>query len=81
MPLSALLARAVPSFLPFPSAKQDPDSYWRDQQKLLSRLGTRVLVTYEDNLPAIHQHVDTSTLALTYSARSGLRRVRARTDL
>lgn len=50
--LGALLAGAIPSFMPFPSSKQRPDIYWQDHQKLFERLRPRLIVTYEENRAA-----------------------------
>ncbi len=55
--VGALLHGAVPSFMPFPSHKQDVELYWTSHRKLFERIGTRALVTYEENLPALRQHV------------------------
>jgi fatty-acyl-CoA synthase len=46
----ALLAGALPSFMPFPSEKQDPRLYWESHREVFARIGTRVVVTYGENL-------------------------------
>ena len=43
--LGALLAGCVPSFLPFPSEKQDPAHYWETHRTLFRRTGARLIVT------------------------------------
>jgi len=43
--LGAMDCGAVPSFLPLPSHKQDPDLYWQEQRALLARIGARVVIT------------------------------------
>lgn len=48
--VGAILAGAIPSFMPFPSAKQRPEFYWSDHQKLFDRIAPRLIVTYEKNL-------------------------------
>lgn len=47
--LGALLAGAVPSFMPFPSSKQRIDVYWHDHDRLFDRLRPRMVVTYSEN--------------------------------
>jgi fatty-acyl-CoA synthase len=44
--LGAMLAGMVPSFLPFPSAKQDPDLYWRSHQAVFARTRPAAILTY-----------------------------------
>ena len=55
--LGAMLAGAVPSFMPFPSAKQRADLYWADHQALFERIGPAMLVTYEKNLQAARENI------------------------
>jgi len=43
--LGALLAGCVPSFLPFPSEKQDPGHYWETSRTLFQRTRARLVVT------------------------------------
>lgn len=53
--LGAILAGAIPSFMPFPSTKQRPELYWHDHDALFRRIQPRALVTYEENLHAAKQ--------------------------
>ncbi|HET9393792.1 MAG TPA: AMP-binding protein [Candidatus Rubrimentiphilum sp.] len=48
--LGAILAGAIPSFMPFPTPKQRPELYWADHRALFERIEPRLLVTYEANL-------------------------------
>lgn len=48
--LGAILAGAVPSFMPFPSPKQRPELYWHDHDTLFERIEPRLIVTYAENL-------------------------------
>jgi len=48
--LGAILAGAVPSFMPFPTPKQRPELYWADHEELFERIHPRLLVTYVENL-------------------------------
>jgi acyl-CoA synthetase (AMP-forming)/AMP-acid ligase II len=50
--VGAILAGAIPSFMPFPSPKQRADLYWADHDALFARIDPRLLVTYEGNLAA-----------------------------
>ena len=47
--LGALLARCIPTFMPFPSSKQDPARYWAQHRTLFSRIGLKAVVTYRNN--------------------------------
>lgn len=47
--LGAILAGAIPSFMPFPSPKQRADIYWYDHDALFARIEPRLIVTYEEN--------------------------------
>ncbi len=50
--LGTMLTGAIPTFMPFPSAKQRADLYWRDHETLFARLCPRLIVTYAENLAA-----------------------------
>jgi len=43
--LGAMERGAIPSLMPLPSHKQDPELYWREQRALLARIGARVVIT------------------------------------
>jgi fatty-acyl-CoA synthase len=47
--LGAMLAGAIPSFLAFPTPKQDPVLYWGDQRALFGRVQPPVVLTYVEN--------------------------------
>lgn len=53
--VGAILAGAIPSFMPFPSAKQRPEFYWADHEKLFDRIAPRLIVTYEKNLQSARE--------------------------
>jgi fatty-acyl-CoA synthase len=46
--LGAILAGAIPTFMPFPSPKQRADLYFADHQTLFARIEPRLLVTYPE---------------------------------
>jgi fatty-acyl-CoA synthase len=50
--LGAMLAGAIPSFMPFPSVKQRADLYWDDHEALFARLRPRLIVSYASNIAA-----------------------------
>lgn len=58
--LGAMLAGTIPSFMPPPSAKQDPDLYWASHKKLFARLRPGAMITdaghevaFRKNLPSL----------------------------
>jgi fatty-acyl-CoA synthase len=55
--LGAMLAGAIPSFMPYRTSKQDPDLYWSSHQKLFDRISQGTVLTYGENLPAIRQNI------------------------
>lgn len=62
--LGAMLAGAIPSFMPPPSAKQDSALYWRSHEKLFARLGSGALVAGADHRAAIQQNIPGLSLRL-----------------
>ncbi len=62
--LGALLAGAVPAFLPFPSVKQRPDVYWADLAKLFARIEPGLVVTYAENARAARATLGTPDFAV-----------------
>ena len=48
--IGAILAGAVPTFMPFPTSKQRPELYWADHDALFARIEPRLIVTYEENV-------------------------------
>ena len=68
--LGAMLAGCVPSFMAFPSSKQDPALYWSHHQALFARIGAKAVVTDADNLEPLQQHCP-GPLALTPQDAAG----------
>ncbi len=62
--LGAMLAGAIPSFMPPATSKQDPRLYWSAHEKLFTRIGAGVLLTARDNLPAIRENFASLPLRL-----------------
>ena len=54
--LGAMLAGCVPSFMPFPSAKQDPELYWSQHRVLFERIGAAAVATWPQNAAALAEH-------------------------
>jgi acyl-CoA synthetase (AMP-forming)/AMP-acid ligase II len=53
--LGAMRARLLPSFLPFPTPKQDAQLYWASHRQLFDRVRAGLLLTYEENVAALDE--------------------------
>ncbi|HUZ50378.1 MAG TPA: AMP-binding protein [Candidatus Dormibacteraeota bacterium] len=62
--LGAILAGAVPSFMPFPSPKQRPALYWSDHEALFRRIEPRLIVTYEENAATAERLISTLPIGI-----------------
>ena len=62
--LGAMLAGAIPSFIPFPTPKQDPALYWEAHRVLFSRVQAAVVLTYADLVKEISEVLPSSTRLL-----------------
>lgn len=56
--LGAMYAGLTPSFLPFPTPKQDPDLYWSSHRELFQRVEPAVVLTYDENIAPIQAALD-----------------------
>ncbi len=54
--LGAMIAGLTPSFMPFPSAKQDPELYWAQHKAVFDRIGVGCVVTWPANLAPLAEH-------------------------
>ena len=54
--LGALWIGCVPAMMPFPSAKQDPDLFWRSHDTLFRHLGGGLILTYPGNADAVREN-------------------------
>ena len=72
--IGAMLLGAVPTFMPAPSVKQDPDRFWRDHAALLSRTTPRLIVTDAATRSAMTQSglLDLYEVAILCFADAGL---------
>ena len=66
--LGALCAGCVPSFMPFPSAKQDPALFWSSHNRLFARLGGGLILTTAENGEAVATHVRDAAMTLVTPA-------------
>ena len=62
--LGAMLAGAIPSFVSFPTPKQDPVLYWDAHRVLFDRVRPAAVLTYADNAPDLQQVVPDETKLL-----------------
>jgi len=62
---AAILIGAIPSFLPLPSAKQDPETYWATHTTLLNRIKAKALVTTSEG-KGVEQIPNLSTTEVIY---------------
>jgi fatty-acyl-CoA synthase len=53
--LGAMRAGAIPTFLPYPTSKQDPDLYWRGQAELFARVRPACVIAHAAILPRIRE--------------------------
>lgn len=51
--VGCMRAGFIPSFLPFPSAKQDPDLYWQSHAEVIERTRPAAIVTYDDLIDGV----------------------------
>lgn len=56
--LGAMYAGLTPSFLPFPTPKQDSDLYWSSHVELFKRVQPAAVLTYDENIGPIHAALD-----------------------
>jgi fatty-acyl-CoA synthase len=68
--LGAMLAGAIPSFMPCQTSKQDSRLYWSSHQKLFDRIGPCTLLTYGENLDAVRKNVANNALRLLDSGEA-----------
>jgi fatty-acyl-CoA synthase len=62
--LGAMLAGCVPSFLPFPSKKQDARRYWEGHRPLFERIGAAGIVTWRDNVAPLSNELGPGTVCI-----------------
>ena len=68
--LGAMRAGLIPSLMPFPSAKQDAQLYWRSHQDLFNRILPACVVTYSELLEPICRIADLATCQVVDVARA-----------
>lgn len=55
--LGSMMAGLTPTIMPFPTPKQDKESYWTSHQKLFAVSGIGAIFTYRENLEDIAQYL------------------------
>jgi acyl-CoA synthetase (AMP-forming)/AMP-acid ligase II len=63
--LGAMILGAVPSFLAFPTPKQDPALYWQTHRALFQQMGGRAVLTYPENRDDLAAALPPATALLT----------------
>lgn len=56
--LGAMYAGLTPSFLPFPTPKQDADLYWSSHRELFRRVDPGLVLTYADNIAPLREALE-----------------------
>ncbi len=62
--IGAMIAGLTPSFLPFPTPKQDSNLYWKSHEALFKRVRPAAILTYADNIEPINKVVDLDRVAV-----------------
>jgi len=62
--VGAMLAGAIPSFISFPTPKQDPVLYWEAHAVLFERVMPAAVLTYSDNAVELQEIVSSDTQIL-----------------
>ena len=75
--VGALIAGRVPSMMPVPSAKQDPDLFWSSHDRLFTRLGGGLIVTTPANSASIAVHITGAPMIVLTPADAATERVSA----
>jgi len=55
--LGAMMAGLVPTILPFPTPKQDPEKHWTSHRDLFDLSGIAAVFTYPENIPGIERYL------------------------
>ena len=66
--LGTLFAGCVPSLMPCPSPRQDPDLFWSSHNALFARLGGGVMVTTAENRAAVAANITDAALSIVTPA-------------
>src|SRR6185312_2343803 len=62
--LGAMIAGCVPSFMPFPTPKQDPALYWHSHDTLFRRIAARCIATYAENAAQLEDMISVRDYAV-----------------
>ena len=72
--LGAMMAGFIPSFLPYATPKQNPESYWAAHAALFRRVTPGMIVTFAGNEAPVHAALgpDSATRVLSVEAARGM---------
>jgi acyl-CoA synthetase (AMP-forming)/AMP-acid ligase II len=62
--LGAMRAGLIPSFLPYPTPKQDPELYWRSHKTLFARVQPACILSYAELLPTLRDMMAETSCAI-----------------
>ncbi len=62
--LGAILAGAIPSFMPFPTPKQRPELFWREHRALFALIEPRLIVSYDEQIAAARAELGDMTIPM-----------------
>lgn len=62
--LGSLWAGCIPSFMPYPSPKQDSEVFWSSHDALFTRLGGGLIITRAENRAAIETFISGATMTV-----------------
>jgi fatty-acyl-CoA synthase len=62
--LGAVMVGCIPSMMPYPTSKQDPNLFWSSHNALFKHLGGGYLITFEDNIAGVLANVEVNLLHL-----------------
>jgi fatty-acyl-CoA synthase len=69
--LGAMTAGAIPSFMPYPTPKQQPELFWASHAKLFDRIRPAAIIVYDEIVSFVQQAVPANTKILTVAALKG----------
>lgn len=62
--LGVMAAGRIPSFMPLPSVKQDPELFWAEHRELFGRIGVRAVITSSTAAAVLGEHLRVPGLAI-----------------
>jgi fatty-acyl-CoA synthase len=68
--LGVMLIGAVPSFMPYPSVKQDAVVYWKQHRQVFAHIRPRAILVYDTLLAAVMEAVEDADIAVLAQSRA-----------